>query len=252
MKATMGLCALGVLAMGSGAWRARAAGTEGPTPRAAVVEARRASDDERAHSIFHVGVGLQAFPAAKVCPDVTEVCEPGETSFALSVQNLGRLGDFGLGAGVSWAFGMRPGQSSRGDPDGALERRHSRSYFVVEGLLRYYLPTFHSWEWWVGASLGGVVLSDSWSTQDDREPYADTQLVGPDALTVRTEGLTVGLGAGGYWRFADRWLFGTRLGYANWVFPQERELTPLGDAASLAGRVDIFDLGLVVGFRINP
>jgi len=202
------------------------------------------------HHIFQLGVALLALPAANVCSVSTSACEPGETSIAFGLQNLGRIGDIGFGAGITWAFGLRPADPALGDPDGTLGRDHSRSYFLVEGQFRYYPPPLGSFHWWAGPQLGFVVVNDSWSTLADREPYADTDFVGPKALTIATEGLSIGAGIGGNLRFGDHWFFGTRFRYANWILPSEREVTPQQDLASLAGRVDIFDFGLVAGYRL--
>lgn len=209
-----------------------------------------ASQGAEPHTVFQAGIGLLALPAAKVCPTLSR-CEPGETSFALSLRSLGRYRNFGFGAGIHWGFGLRPSDDIRADVEGSLERRHSRSYFIFDGEFRYYLPAAGKWEWWTGASAGLVVVNDSWTTLADREPYADTAFVGPRAMTLATEGLSVGLGVGGHWRFSEHWIFGTRFRYANWFLPEAREVTPMGDSSSLAGRIDVFDFGLVVGFRLS-
>jgi hypothetical protein len=202
------------------------------------------------HAIVEAGLGLLALPAAEVCPVSPQECEPGETSIALSLFNMGRIGDFGFGAGIFWAFGLRPTGGSQGDI-GTIGREHSRSYFLVEGAFRYYLPRFTgNWDWWAMATIGGVVVNDSWTTEADRNPYADTAFVGPRATTLSTEGFSAGLGVGGQWRISQHWTFGTRFRYANWLLPGDREVLPTGDQASLAGRIDIFDFGVTGAFLL--
>ena len=190
-----------------------------------------------------------ALPAAEVCPVTPDACEPGETSLGLNVQNLYRVSQFAFGASATLAVGLR-----RDAAVGAasLERDHSRSYFLVEGLFRYFPPGIGStWQWWVGPTLGVVIVNDTWSVLADREPYADTDFVGPRALSMATEGLSLGIVAvGGEWAFADQWMFGTRFRYANWFLPSERSKTPTNDLASLAGRIDVFDFGLVLSYRL--
>jgi hypothetical protein len=95
-----------------------------------------------------------------------------------------------------------------------------------------------------------VVVNDSWSVKEDREPYTDTAFVGPRAATIGTEGLATGLGLGGEWAFASNWSFGAQLRYSIWVLPFQREESPTGDSASLQGRVDMIDLNLVIAYRI--
>lgn len=202
------------------------------------------------HTMFQLSIGLLALPAAEVCEQTTVDCEPGETSLAFSLDNLGRLSDFAFGAGITWAFGLRPGGPAPGDPDGSLGRQHSRSYFLVQGHFRYYPPPLGSFDWWVGSSMGLVVVNDAWSTLADREPYADTDFVGPRAQNLVTEGVSFGSGIGGHITLSDRWMLGTHFRYSNWVLPSDREVTPQQDLASLAGRIDIFDFGIVAGFQL--
>lgn len=200
------------------------------------------------HTAFQAGAVLLALPAAQLCPVAGGACVPAETALGVSIDSLARVDDFGVGAGIRWAMGLRPSPVA-GDP--TLERKHRRMYFIVEGQFRYYLPHFLNWDWWVGASAGLVVLNDTWTTLADREPYSDVDLVGPEATTLRTEGLSATVGAGGVWNFYDRFMFGAQLRYGNWVLPGDRELAPLvGDQASLAGRIDVIDVGLVLGYLI--
>ncbi len=201
----------------------------------------------RIKTLFLGGVGLLALPVAELCPFEQTNCEPGEAGLAFSLHALGEVYDFAFGAGITFAFGLRPGEAV--DPDGSLGREHARSYFTIEGLFRYFLPSLGAWHWWVGGSLGMAIVNDSWSTTADRDPYDDTAFVGPRASTLATEGLTVGIGIGGHWLFTEHWLFGTHLGYSNWILPSRSE-TPFGDSASLSGRIDVIEAGATIGFRI--
>jgi hypothetical protein len=201
------------------------------------------------HTTVEAGLALQALPAAEVCPISPDNCEQGETSIAISLRNLYHLDPFAFGAGILWAFGLRS-DAAAGDSDGSLGREHARSYFAFEGLFRYYFFRAAAWELWTGATVGGVVVRDSWSTLADREPYSDFEQVGPREQTISTWGFAAGLGVGFQWNFTDAGIFGTRVRYSNWVFPDERELLPTGDPVSLAGRVDVFDFGLTVAYRL--
>ena len=205
--------------------------------------------DTDPHTMIMGGVGLLALPFAEVCPSIDTPCEPGETSLGLSLTVLGRIDDWGFGAGINYAFGLRSTKATGSDVEG-LERQHARRYFLVEGHFRRYLPPLGAWNWWVGATVGAVVVNDSWSTLADREPYSDTAFVGPRAVTLSTEGLAVGAGIGGHIRFLDYWIFGTHFRYANWLLPGDREQTPVGDLASVNGRIDIFDVGVITGFHL--
>lgn len=227
--------------LGAAAWLTAApAGAE----EAAEWEPRQ----DEVHTMFQLGTGLLALPGAEVCPRSPLECEPGETSFGIGLQALGRIDAFAFGAGIKWAVGLRPNAAKGLDE---LEREHSRSYFLYEGYFRYYLPRLRHWEWWLGANIGGVVVNDSWSVLADREPYSDTDYIGPRELTIATQGLSLGIvAAGAHWRFAEHWLFGAHFQYGMWILPSEREVTPTLDFASLAGRIDIIDVGLAIAVRL--
>lgn len=205
--------------------------------------------DTDPHTMFIGGVGLLALPFAEVCPFTQAPCEPGETSLAFSLLTLGRIGNWAFGASISYAFGLRSTEA-RGSDQPDLEREHSRSYFLVEGHFRRYLPPLGAWNWWVGPTVGAVIINDSWSTLADRDPYDDTAFVGPRAVTLATEGFAFGAAVGGHIRFFDYWIFGTHFRYANWLLPGERDQTPVGDLASLAGRLDVLDVGVTTGFHL--
>jgi hypothetical protein len=204
-------------------------------------------DTTRPHAIFQGGGAILAMPAAQLCPMSEDSCVTGETALGLKLHSLARIDDFGFGAGITWALGLRPTPVA-GDP--SLERELTRMYFLVEGEFRYYFATHGDWEWWAGAVAGIVVIADTFSTLADREPYADTAFVGPRALTLSTEGGSVGVGVGGQWRFYDRFILGTHIRYSNWIVPFERERSPLGDYASFAGRIDVLDAGIILGYLL--
>src|SRR5262249_37327069 len=150
-------------------------------------------------------------------------------------------------AGIDWATTLR-NDSARG-ADG-IKREHSRAYFLVEGQFRYYALRGREWEGWAGLTVGGVVVDDTWSVLADREPYADTDFVGPRGSSLGTEGLSAGLAAGAEWSFAASWSVGATLRYANWFFPEKPKPLPLNDPASLSGRVDVIALSIALAYRI--
>lgn len=206
-------------------------------------------DESRVVSIVTGHLGLLALPFADVCPFVNADCEPGETGLEAGIDIFGRWYDFAVGGSFTYGLGLKPSEAA-GDPDGTLGREHARTYLLLEGHFRYFFLEMGNWEWFAQASAGGVIINDSWTTFADREPYNGFALVGPQAVTVSTEGVTLGGGIGGIWRITDLWVFGTRFRYINWLLSADRELTPVGDSASLAGRVDVFELGVFGGFRL--
>ena len=225
---------------------------EGPVPEMSdTAPPERSWDDDpsRIISMFTGHLGLLALPFAEVCPFVTAACEPGETGFEAGLSIYGRWYDFAIGGSFTYGLGLKPSETA-GDPDGNLGREHSRTYLLLEGHFRYFFLETGDWEWFVQASAGGIIINDSWTTVADREPYNGFVLVGPQAVTVSTEGLTVGAGIGGIWQITDFWLFGSKFRYSNWILPGEREKTPVGDLASLGGRIDVIEVGVFGGFRL--
>ncbi|AUX21352.1 hypothetical protein SOCEGT47_018340 [Sorangium cellulosum] len=214
--------------------------------------ARRAAaarEQDRPYTMVEVSGGVMALPGADVCPIsvAPRDCEQGETSISVGIHNIYRWRYIGFGAGIFWAASLST-DAARGAPE--LERDHERSYFMVEGLFRYYFLRSRSWEWWAGATLGGVVVNDSWSVEADRNPYSDTAYVGPRAATIGTEGVAAGLAIGGEWTFAPNWSLGSHLRYSSWFLPSERKVSPTGDRASLSDRVDMFNIGLRIAYYV--
>lgn len=212
--------------------------------------ARRAAaafEQGRPFTQFTLGAGMLTLPAADVCPVSLDSCKRGETSLSIGLHNLYRYGALGVGAGILWALDL---SADRAPGEAELEREHARSYFLVEAQVRYYGLRFGNLEGWIGGTVGGVVVNDSWSVLADREPYADTAFVGPRAATLGTEGLAAGLGIGAEWTFAANWSLGGQIRYSSWFLPEEPERLPTGDLASLKGRIDMFDFGLSIAYRI--
>lgn len=212
--------------------------------------ARRAAaarERDRPYTMFELGAGLLTLPAADVCPISLDSCEQGETSISMGAHNLYRHRNIGIGAGIQWANTLRA-ETARGAEE--FDRDHSRRYFLVEAQFRYYGIRSNSWEWWAGVNIGGVVVSDSWSVKADREPETDTSFIGPRAASLGTEGLAAGFGVGAEWTVASNWSLGTQIRYSSWFLPDVPEQLPTGDLASLSGRVDMFDFGLTIAYRI--
>ncbi len=211
------------------------------------LDAAAARERDRPYTMVEMSGGFMTLPAADVCPVSTDACEQGETSLSVGLHNLYRWKDIGFGAGIFWAATL-DSDAARGSAE--FGRDHSRRYFMVEGLFRYYGIRTATWEWWAGATLGGIVVNDSWSVEEDRNPYSDTAFVGPRAATLGTEGVAAGLAIGGEWTFAANWSLGSHLRYSSWFLPGTRKRSPTGDLASLGGRVDMFNVGLLIAYRV--
>ncbi len=208
-----------------------------------------AHEMDRPHTLAEANTGFLLLPGALVCPQTLDpsTCKRGEFSFAIGLQNVYRFGPFAFGAGIQWATTLRS-DASQGDP--SLQREHTRSYFLVEGLFRYYFLRSKSWDFWAGVTGGLVVVNDSWSEDADRNPPTNTAFVGPRAATIGTLGGTIGVCAAAEWTFWPNWSFGPSLRYANWILPETRQMSPTLDVASLAGRLDMIDVGIRLTYRI--
>ena len=57
-------------------------------------------------------------------------------------------------------------------------------------------------------------------------------------------------GVGAEWAFARNLSVGPSFRYMNWILPSTRAVSPLGDVASLSGRLDVFDIGIRLMYRL--
>lgn len=245
--ACVALCCGGLIA--ATASSARADDSASSSYRRAVA----AREMDRPYTLAEIELGVLALPAADVCIRSTTDCEKGEGSFAIGIHNFYRFGSFGIGAGIEWATTLR-GDSARGSATPpsttSIDRQHSRAYFLVEAQFRYYALRSHDWEGWGGITVGGVVVDDTFSVNADRNPYADTDFVGPRGSSLGTEGLSAGIAAGAEWSFAPSWSAGATLRYSNWLFPESPKPLPLNDPPSLSGRVDVIALSIALAYHI--
>jgi hypothetical protein len=195
-----------------------------------------------------VGLGWLVLPAAEVCVERDIAgCTKGDSSLDLDAWQLYRANrSFAFGAGMT--LGLTPTTDApRQDPPGT-HRNHSRGYFTFEGIFRYYPYSEDPFEVWLGLTSGLVVVSDRFESAEGNN---DKALVGPRGVTIRTEGYTVGLAAGGAYSFAPRWSMGAALRYGSWFLPSEPARDPLGDEASLVGQNDVFSLAVNIAYRIG-
>ena len=203
---------------------------------------------DRPTGMAEVGLGWLVLPAAEVCVERDIAgCTKGDSSLELDAWQLYRPNRrFALGAGIT--LGLTPTTDApRQDPAG-VHRNHSRGYFTVEGIFRYYPYAEDPFEVWLGLTSGLVVVSDRF---ESAEGSNDKALVGPRGVTIRTEGYTIGLATGVAYSFAPRWSVGGTLRYGSWFLPSQPAQDPLGDEASLVGQNDVFSLAVSVSYRIG-
>jgi hypothetical protein len=197
-----------------------------------------------------VGLGWLTLPGAEVCTERGENpdCRRGDSSLALEAWQIFRLpSGFAVGGGVMLGLTPTTDAPARELPD--IPRDHSRGYLTVEGTMRYYPYVGESLEGWMGLTAGLVVISDSFSTQ--RSSNEEKPLIGPSGVVVRTEGGTFGMAGGLAYEFARNWTFGGNLRLGSWFLPNEPDVSPLGDEASLVGQISVFVVTLNIAYRVQ-
>jgi hypothetical protein len=200
---------------------------------------------DQPYTLAQLGVGMLTLPGANVC--LTAItCTKGDTSIEANFWEIYRVNHlFAVGAGASVA--LKPTTDSPSSQMGGT-RNHSRSYFLVEAQGRYYALHGLNFEAWVGATIGGVVLSDRYSIEGGTP--ITIAIIGPRASTLRTEGLSIGGLIGLSWSIAPNWALGITSRYLRWFLPHTPETTVFLDRATLSDQVSALDLSLSVSYRI--
>lgn len=203
--------------------------------------AGRGREFSRPYGAIEFGVGILALPDARVCGDGG--CDRGDISLEVDAWPLFRASpSFAVGAGITLALTPTQDVPQRNVP---IPREHSRRYFQAEGIGRYYLVHGQALEWWLGASTGLVVVSDNFRTASSQ----DLTLIGQDSANIATEGLTLGVASGVTFGVNDVLQIGGTLRLARWILPSSHESIAFGEEASLADRVTMLNLSLVVAYH---
>lgn len=197
----------------------------------------------RPYGAIEFGLGLLALPDAQVCAgDVG--CDQGDVSVEVDAWPLFRASRrFAVGAGMTLA--LTPTQDAP-QRDDTFPRVHTRRYFLVEGIGRYYFMHGRGVEVWSGLSAGLVVVSDNFRS-GAAPPNVST--IGAGTANIATEGLTLGLGAGATFGVNESLQLGATLRVANWFLPPAREQLPFGEEASLSGRVTMIHFALTAAYH---
>jgi hypothetical protein len=208
-------------------------------------EAPLVRDESRVtHGMAEMGVGLLTLPGAEVCIARKLGCSKGDTSLTLSGWPLFRRGNFAAGAGVTVGLTSSTDSPPNDTPD--IPRDHTRRYFSVEITGRYYVPITERVEGWVGVTTGLGVVNDSFQSQ---KGITEVAVAGPRSVTLLTEGYTIGVGVGVVYAVATNWRFGGGMRLSSWFLPNTPAHDPLGDEASLKGRVTTVEIGLTLAYR---
>lgn len=200
---------------------------------------------DRPIGMAEANVGVLTLPDAEVCAERSAGCNNGDLSFALEGWEIYRA-NLRLAFGAGFMLGLIPIAHPRQDPE-AIERDHTRSYLTVEGVFRYYPYVAERWELWVGPVGGLVVLNDQFQVANIKD---DRALLGTRGVTIRTEGGSIGAGAGFAYQLAEHWALIGSFRFTQWFLPSKPETDPLGSEASLTGKNTAFSLSFGVAYRL--
>lgn len=200
---------------------------------------------DRPYTMAQLGLGLLTLPTADVCLK-SRPCTKGDTSIAIDFWQMYRANrSFAVGAGASVALVPT---TDNPPSEAGVDRSHTRSYFLVEGQGRYYVVASPSFEAWVGATAGIVVVSDRYSIEDpNKRMWA---IIGPLSSTVSSEGASVGALLGAEWSFAPNWAAGFSARYMRWFLPHEPAATIFLDRATLTDQQSAIHIGISCSYRI--
>jgi len=224
---------------------ASAALADEPTPKVT-------PDAARPHTMAVLEAGIIALPNAPISSSQRGGATPfgtigrGDATVQTGIRLLYRGGtDWAIGAGA--LFGPNPTSDPEYGGLKGLRRTHSRSYLSLGTEGRYVPLRYSTLEGWVGVTAGFVIIADRFSTAagPDVPP-----VLGVKETTIRTEGFSVGVQAGGSWFFAEHWSAGLAARANRWVLPTDPPCAPIGDCGTLKGTVEAFEVGLTLGYRI--
>ena len=80
-------------------------------------------------------------------------------------------------------------------------------------------------------------------------------ILGTKEVTVRSEGLALGVQLGADWLLSENWVFGAVVRQSLWFLPNagpgvQDPCDALGDCPTLTGAVLAFEIGVSLGYRI--
>jgi hypothetical protein len=243
---------------GVAACLALAASAEAAEPGPAPAAAPREDDAlariiDRPHTIAEIEAGVIALPNAPISkgqrggdtPLVGKIGR-GDATLQTGIHVLYRWSrDYAIGAGA--IFAPSPTSDTQYGGLSGLQRTHSRSYLFL-GMEGRYVPVHvRVFEAWIGLSSGAVIVADRFTTEvSDKVP----SILGTPDVTIRTEGFAIGAQLGGSYYLSENWIAGANLRGYHWLLPEKPGCSSIGDCATLRGAVQVFELGLTIGYRL--
>lgn len=208
---------------------------------------------DRPHTVAEIEGGILALPTAPIsrgqrggdAPLVGRIGR-GDATMLAGLHFLYRWNrSFAVGAGA--LFAPRPTSDGEYGGLGGLTRTHTRSYLFLGAEARYIPIHYKFTEVWVGASVGGVVIADRYTTEAAPDVPS---ILGKREVTVRTEGVAIGLQAGGSYYLSENWIAGLHVRGSEWFLPKGPECSSIGDCPTLTNDVLAIEVGLTMGYRL--
>jgi hypothetical protein len=128
-----------------------------------------------------------------------------------------------------------------------LPRTHSRSYLYIGAEGRYFPVHTRYFDVWGGVTAGGIIIADRF---DNNAATPVPSILGVPQVTVSTEGYALGAQIGGNWIATEHLVIGLTLRADIWFLPSTPSCSSFNDCATLTGKVDAFEMGLTIGYRI--
>lgn len=161
---------------------------------------------------------------------------------------IGAVGSFAPAPTSDSAYGTQAG-------GGVVKRTHSRSYLFVGAEARYTMLRYRWFQVWTGLAAGGIIIRDLFSND---EAEAVPTILGTRDLTVRSEGLALGVQLGADYLITDHLVVGISARADRWILPSSQvnpgndpACSSLGDCPTLTGTTEAVMAGLNVGYRLQ-
>ncbi len=217
--------------------------------RPAVTQAPLIGEDEnnqhRPHAQVEIGVGALSLPYKQLCLPTQNKCASADYTLLGSLRYILRW-DHRFAAGVNVSIGFRPisDDASQNSPDGKIERDHSRNYFMLTGVWRYYFVRRQGFEMWAGVAGGLIVISDQYVLRDP-----GTAIINPRSTTIATTGPMGAVALGADWALSPSWTLGGWTTQMLWFLPSKYACASTYDCASVSGRAYSLELGINLTYR---
>ena len=75
-------------------------------------------------------------------------------------------------------------------------------------------------------------------------------ILGTQEVTIRTEGFAIGGQIGGTYYLSENFMLGANIRAYEWILPDTRRCSSIGDCATLSGAVSSIQFGVTLGYRL--